>query len=259
MCEGLTPDAAVRFLNRYFSLMSEVVRSQQGIVDKYIGDSVMAFWGPPFTDPADHARLCCIAALEQMARMEAFRAGLPELFGVRHGLPEVNVRMGIASGDVTVGNIGSETSRGYTVIGDTVNLASRLEQANKFYGTRILVSEGTRKLAGDTLAFREIDSLRVSGKQEPVRVFELMDYADALSEAGRQLVQAYETALARYRSQDWDAAEAAFRECLAVVPGDRPSQVMLDRLRRSGRRRRSRAGMGSGWRRGNRNELHRRF
>ena len=230
MCEGLTPDAAVRFLNRYFSLMSEVVRSQQGIVDKYIGDSVMAFWGPPFTDAADHARLCCIAALEQMARMETFRAALPELLGVRHGLPEVNVRMGIASGDVTVGNIGSETSRGYTVIGDTVNLASRLEQANKFYGTGILVSEGTRDLAGDTLAFREIDSLRVAGKQEPVRVFELMDYSDQLNEDGRKLAQTYEAALVCYRSQDWDAAEAAFRACLEVVPADRPSQVMLDRI-----------------------------
>ncbi len=230
MCEGLTPDAAVRFLNRYFSLMSEVVRSQQGIVDKYIGDSVMAFWGPPFTDPADHARLCCIAALEQMARMDTFRAGLPELFGVRHGLPEVNVRMGIASGDVTVGSIGSETSRGYTVIGDTVNLASRLEQANKFYGTPILVSETTRNLAGDTLAFREIDSLRVSGKQEPVRVFELMDYSASLSEAGQKLVLAYEAALAVYRKQDWDEAEAAFRACLEIVPSDRPSQVMLDRI-----------------------------
>ncbi|MBI1285094.1 MAG: HAMP domain-containing protein [Thiobacillus sp.] len=230
LCEGLTPDAAVRFLNRYFSLMSEVVRSQQGIVDKYIGDSVMAFWGPPFTDAADHARLCCIAALEQMGRMDAFRTGLPELFGVRHGLPEVNVRMGIASGDVTVGNIGSETSRGYTVIGDTVNVASRLEHANKFYGTHILVSEGTRRLAGDALAFREIDSLQVSGKQEPVRIFELLGYSSALSDAVRQLAQTYETALARYRSQEWDAAEAAFRGCLLRVPEDRPSEVMLDRI-----------------------------
>ena len=230
LCEGLTPDAAVRFLNRYFSLMSEVVRSQQGIVDKYIGDSVMAFWGPPFTDPADHARLCCIAALEQMARMESFRAGLPELFGVRHALPEVNVRMGIASGEVTVGNIGSETSRGYTVIGDTVNLASRLEQANKFYGTRILVSEATRTLAGEALAFREIDSLRVAGKLEPVRVYELLGMAAELSETDGQRVQAYEAGLACYRAQDWDAAETAFRECLAIVPADRPSQVMLDRI-----------------------------
>ncbi|MBW8457364.1 MAG: HAMP domain-containing protein [Thiobacillus sp.] len=230
LCEGLTPDAAVRFLNRYFSLMSEVIRTHQGIVDKYIGDSVMAFWGPPFTDAADHATLSCLAALEQMARMEAFRAWLPEMFGVAHGLPVVNVRMGIASGEVTVGNIGSETSRSYTVIGDTVNLASRLEQANKFYGTRILVSEATRNLAGDTLAFREIDSLRVAGKLETVRVFELLGIAAELSESDRQRVQACEAGLARYRAQDWDAAEAAFRECLAIEPKDQPSQVMLARI-----------------------------
>jgi class 3 adenylate cyclase len=230
LCEGLTPDAAVRFLNRYFSLMSDVIRTQQGIVDKYIGDSVMAFWGPPFTDPADHARLGCIAALEQLAQMETFRAWLPEMFGTRQGLPEVHVRMGIASGEVTVGNIGSETSRGYTVIGDVVNLASRLEQANKFYGTRILVSEGTRDLAGDTLAFREIDSLRVVGKLEPVRVYELLGYAAELGESDTQRIQAYETGLERYRAQDWEAAEAAFRECLANAPGDRPSQVMLERI-----------------------------
>ncbi len=230
LCEGLTPDAAVRFLNRYFSLMSEVIRTRQGIVDKYIGDSVMAFWGPPFTDAADHATLCCLAALEQMARMDAFRTWLPEMFGVVHGLPVVDVRMGIASGEVTVGNIGSETSRGYTVIGDTVNLASRLEQANKFYGTRILVNEATRNLAGDTLAFREIDSLRVAGKLETVRVYELLGLAEELSDADRQRVQAFEAGLARYRAQDWDAAEAAFRECLAVEPEDQPSQVMLERI-----------------------------
>ncbi|MCL5059827.1 MAG: HAMP domain-containing protein [Candidatus Thermoplasmatota archaeon] len=230
LCEGLTPDAAVRFLNRYFSMMAEVIRGQQGIVDKYIGDSVMAFWGPPFTDPADHARLGCTAALEQMAKMEAFRAGLAELFGVRHGLPEVNVRMGIASGEVTVGNIGSETSRGYTVIGDTVNLASRLEQANKFYGTRILVSEATRNLAGDTLAFREIDSLRVAGKLEPVRVYELLGVSTELSESDQRRVRAFEAGLAHYRAQDWDAAEAAFRECLNIAPEDRPGQVMLARI-----------------------------
>jgi Adenylate and Guanylate cyclase catalytic domain len=165
-----------------------------------------------------------------MEKMEAFRAWLPEMFGVRHGLPEVNVRMGIASGEVTVGNIGSETSRGYTVIGDTVNLASRLEQANKFYGTRILVSEGTRNLAGDTLAFREIDSLRVSGKQETVRVFELLGITSELSEASRHLTQTFEMGLSGYRKQDWDGAEASFRECLAIEPNDQPSQVMLERI-----------------------------
>ncbi len=230
MCEGLTPDTAVRFLNRYFSLMSEVIRARQGIIDKYIGDSVMAFWGPPFTGENDHAELCCLAALDQMARMQAFRADLPNLIGVRYGLPTVDVRMGIASGEVTVGNIGSDTARGYTVIGDTVNLASRLEQANKFYGTRILVSAETQRLAGDTLAFREIDTLRVAGKQEPIRVYELLGLRADLAPGWEAGVAAFETGLLHYRKQEWDAAEAAFRQCRQQVPEDPPSAVFLERI-----------------------------
>jgi adenylate cyclase len=230
MCEGLTPDAAVRFLNRYFSYMAEVIQARQGIIDKFIGDAVMAFWGPPFTDPATHAQLCCTAALDQFARLEDFRKSLPDLLGVRHGLPVVNIRMGIATGEVTVGNIGSETSRGYTVIGDTVNLASRLEQANKFYGTKILVNEDTARLAGDELAFREIDSLRVAGKMEPARVFELMGQKGDLSQDQQQLIEAFERGLAAYRKQDWDAAEASFREGLNVVPSDPPSKVFMERI-----------------------------
>jgi len=231
MCEGLTPDTAVRFLNRYFSLMSDIVRARQGIVDKYIGDSVMAFWGPPFSDETAHAELCCNAALEQMAQLEAFRADLPNLIGVRYGLPQVDIRIGIASGEVTVGNIGSDTSRGYTVIGDTVNLASRLEQANKFYGTRILVSAETRRLAGETLAFREIDSLRVAGKQEPIRVHELLGLKADLTHELQAGIDAFESGLAHYRKQEWDAAEAAFNECLLQVPQDRPSQVFIERIK----------------------------
>ena len=229
MCESLTPDASVRFLNRYFSLMAEVIRARQGIIDKFIGDSVMAFWGAPFTEETGHAELCCAAALDQMAQLEAFRADLPNLLGVRFGLPKVDIRMGIASGEVTVGNIGSETARGYTVIGDTVNLASRLEQANKFYGTRILVSAETRHLAGESLAFREIDTLRVVGKVEPIRVYELLGYhADSTA---AELITLFETGLAHYRKQDWDAAEAAFNACLKRFPEDRPSTVFLDRIR----------------------------
>jgi class 3 adenylate cyclase len=230
MCEGLTPDAAVRFLNRYFSYMAEVIQARQGIIDKYIGDSVMAFWGPPFTDPATHAELCCAAALDQLARLEDFRKTLPDLLDVRQGLPAVNIRMGIATGEVTVGNIGSENSRGYTVIGDTVNLASRLEQANKFYGTRILVNEDTHRLAQGELVFREIDSLRVMGKMEPVRVFELMGFRRNLTETQLQLADAFERGLAAYRKQDWDNASAAFRAALEVVPADQPSQVFLGRI-----------------------------
>ena len=228
MCEGMTPDTAVRFLNRYFSFMAEVIREHQGIVDKYIGDAVMAFWGPPFTDEKSHAELCCIAALSQMAKLEAFRADLPNILGMRQGLPTVDIRMGIATGEVTVGNIGSETVRGYPVIGDTVNLASRLEQANKFYGTHILVNEEARRLVPDTLAFREIDSLRVAGKNEPVRVFELMGYAQDMGAARKQLIGDYERGLDAFRRQDWDAAEAAFSKGLAAE--DPPSRVFLERI-----------------------------
>jgi adenylate cyclase len=230
MCEGLTPDTAVRFLNRYFSFMAEVIRERQGIIDKYIGDSVMAFWGPPFTDEKSHAALCCAAALNQMARLEEFRTELPNILGMRQGLPPVNIRMGIATGEVTVGNIGSETARGYTVIGDTVNLASRLEQANKFYGTRILVNEEAQRMAADEMAFREIDSLRVAGKHETARIFELLGFARHLGKAQRQLVESFERGLAAYRKQDWDAAETAFRAGLAQVPDDHPSQVFLERI-----------------------------
>ena len=227
MCEGLTPDATVRFLNGYFALMAQVIRERQGIIDKYIGDSVMAFWGQPFTDAERHAALCCEAALDQRAKLDAFRADLPNVLGLRVGLPRVEVRMGIATGEVLVGNIGSETARGYTVIGDTVNLASRLEQANKFYGTRILVSAQTRRLAGEAFDFREIDSLQVMGRSEPERIYELLGRRGQSDMTG---MQHFETALAAYRAQDWDAAEAALRACLEHNPQDQPSQVFLQRI-----------------------------
>lgn len=230
LSEGLTPDAVVRFLNRYFSLMAELIRERQGIIDKYIGDAVMAFWGPPFTDEKSHAALCCHAALSQMARLEAFRAELPDIFGTHQALPKVNVRMGIATGEVTVGNIGSDTARGYTVIGDTVNLASRLEQANKFYGTRILVNEETQIRVKDELALREIDSLRVAGKREPVRVFELLGSLANQALGQQQMIATFERGLSAYRKQNWDEAEAAFHAGLTLTPGDPPCQVFLDRI-----------------------------
>ena len=107
ICEQMTPDGVVRFLNQYFTLMSGPIRDHHGILDKFIGDGIMAFWGPPFTDEKEHARLACFSALEQMARLETFRRMLPDLLGLRKGLPTINIRMGIATGDVTVGSIGS--------------------------------------------------------------------------------------------------------------------------------------------------------
>ena len=133
--EHLTASGLVNLLNRHFTLQSEAVQQQKGIIDKFIGDAVLAFWGPPFTTPEEHPLLACRAALGQLEALETLRADLPELTGLRKHLPQVNLRIGISTGEVVVGNIGSESARSYTVIGDTVNLGQRLENANKIYGT----------------------------------------------------------------------------------------------------------------------------
>ena len=229
--EQLTPAGLVTLLNRHFSMQAEAIQQQRGVVDKFIGDAVMAFWGTPFTGAGEHAELACRAALLQLEAVTAFRLMLPELTGLRKNLPWIDVRIGLNTGEVIVGNIGSETTRSYTVIGDAVNLASRLEAANRHYGTNILISEATRHHASGRVVTREIDALTVKGKAEPTRVFELLGLVDATSEALLKLRDTFEPALTAYRRQEWDRAEAGFRECLALVPTDGPSKLFIERIR----------------------------
>jgi class 3 adenylate cyclase len=228
--EGMTPAALVNLLNRYMTVMSEPVRSHNGIIDKYIGDGIMAFWGPPFTGAEEHPGLACLAALDQLAGLAAFRAELPEITGLRRGHPEIDVRIGIATGDVVVGSIGSEQTRNYTVIGDTVNLAARLEGANKTYGTRALISETTDRFVADLAETREIDTVLVLGKTEPQRIFELLGRKGEVAVELLALRDAYIEALDGYRRRDWDAARAGFESCLAIVPGDGPSKIFINRI-----------------------------
>jgi len=230
--ERMTPAAVVKLLNEYFGMMAEAIRAEHGVIDKYIGDSVMAFWGPPFCDEREHARLACFAALEQQARVAKFQAMLPELTGLRKDVPVIRARMGLATGEVTVGSIGSEDARSYTVVGDTANLASRLEGANKAYGSSIMITEETRNLAGDAIEVRELDRVRVMGKTEAVRVFELLARKGALAPAVAALRDAFEAALKLYREQKWDEAQRAFERCLALQPADGPSKVFLERIAR---------------------------
>jgi class 3 adenylate cyclase len=230
LSEGMTPVALVNVLNRYITVMSEPVRRNNGIIDKYIGDGIMAFWGPPFTGTDDHSGRACLAALDQLAGLAGFRAELPEIIGLRHGFPEVDIRIGIATGDVVVGNIGSEQTRSYTVIGDTVNLASRLEVANKAYGTRTLVSEGTNRFAANLVETREIDQVLVVGKAEPQRIFELLGRKGEVSGERLALRDAFGAALAGYRRKNWEEARAGFEGCLKIVPGDGPSAAFLHRI-----------------------------
>jgi len=230
LSEGMTATALVTVLNRYLTLMSEPVLRNNGIIDKYIGDAVMAFWGPPFTGTEEHARLACLAALDQLAGLAAFRAELPDLTGLKRGIPESGIRIGIATGDVVVGSIGSEQTRNYTVIGDTVNLASRLEGVNKTYGTRVLMSEATNRLLADSVETREIDSVLVVGKTEPQRIFELFGPKGEVSPERLALRDAYVEALDAYRRKAWGEARAGFEACLGITPCDPPSKLFLERI-----------------------------
>ena len=232
LSEQLTPAGMVNLLNHHFTLQAEAIQEQRGIVDKFIGDAVMAFWSAPFTGETEHAELACRAALLQVEALAALRKMLPELTGLRKNLPLIDARVGLNTGDVIVGNIGSETTRSYTVIGDAVNLASRLEGANRYYGTNILISETTRERAGNSIVTREIDALTVKGKTEPTRVFELLGLTGATSDAALRLREAFELALAAYRAQDWAKAEAGFLACRELAPGDGPTKLFLERVLR---------------------------
>ena len=158
-----------------------MIHAHHGVIDKYIGDAVMAFWIPPFSAGDDHASDACLAALAQQEAMVALRAQLPEITGMRRNPPKLVIRMGIATGEAVVGTIGSAAARSYTVIGDTVNLASRLESVNKVYGTSIILSEETYRLAQQVIEARELDLITVAGKTEPVRIYEAMGRAGELA------------------------------------------------------------------------------
>jgi class 3 adenylate cyclase len=230
LSERLTPLLMVTLLNRHFGLQALAVQEHHGVVDKFVGDSVMAFWGPPFVKPEEHAVLACRAAQAQLAALDALRLELPDITGLRRDLPTVDLCVGICTGEVVVGNIGSDNTRSYTVIGDTANLAARLERANRVYGTQILVGESTAQATGAQFEMREIDTISVKGKTETTRVFELMSPAGQLSKELAHLRQCYEQARRNYLAQEWDPAEASFRECLQIRPNDGPSRVFFERV-----------------------------
>lgn len=225
--EKLDPDDLIKMINLFFGHMTEAISVHQGVVDKFMGDAVMAYWGPPFTTAQDHARLACEAALDATSLVDKFREEVARELGSEAGDLDIDLRVGVSSGPMIVGTVGSTASRSFTVMGDSVNLGSRLEGANKAYGTRILISERTRELAGEAFSLRQVDMIRVKGKETPVKVFELLAASSGVADRG---VAAFENGIEAYRDQDWEAAETAFRTCLAERPGDPPSLVYLDRI-----------------------------
>lgn len=227
---GTTPQGLVKVMNRYLSAMSAPIRQHEGIIDKYIGDAIMAYWGPPFTSDADQARLASIAALNMIELVPQIRAELPELLGVRSLPTPFDIRIGIATGEALVGSIGSELMMSYTVMGDTVNLAARLEGANKAYGSRILVSEATVHGADAAIEVREIDRIVAVGQTEAQTVFEIMGRKGTLTAAQSALREHYAEGLAAYRGRQWDNARRAFVAGLGAVPDDGPSLTLIKRL-----------------------------
>jgi adenylate cyclase len=228
--ERLAPSNVVDLINAYFSEMSAPIRDSAGIIDKYIGDAIMAFWVPPFVEAARQAGLACRAALAQFARLPDFQKRLPDVIGLRRDVPAIDFRVGIASGEVVVGSIGSTAARSFTAMGDTVNLAARLETANKAYGTRLLIDGATFDMAADSIAAREVDTIAVMGRVEPLSIYELAALAGDLSPERRTLFDVYAQGLAHYRAGDWPKAEKALRAALAQAPGDGPSRILLDRV-----------------------------
>jgi len=175
MSEHLAPEQVIDLVNLYLGQMSTPVLDQLGIIDKYIGDAIMAFWGAPFHTDGDHARRACAAALNQRARLDELRAALKATLGLDdERLARIDIRVGIATGDVVAGNVGTEIATNYTVLGDTVNVAARLEAANKQHGTRILVNEATARAVAGDFELREVDLMSLHGRAKQERVYELL-------------------------------------------------------------------------------------
>jgi adenylate cyclase len=219
-----SPERLIALINEYLGAMSDVVLEHGGYISKYEGDAIMAFWGAPADDPG-HARQCvrCVWTMKQ--RLAALNADL-----AKRGLPDLFTRFGINTGFVTVGNVGSEKKKSYTAMGDAVNLAARLEGANKQYGTAVILSGFTYdKLAGSFPA-RELDVVRVQGREQPVRIYELLGMADAdVPDAKRQAAELFGKGLVRYRMKRWDEAESLFRQALGADPADGPSSTFAAR------------------------------
>src|SRR5262249_18066145 len=230
LSERLAPLLLVKLLNRHFGLQALAIQEHRGIVDKFVGDSIVAFWGPPFVKTEEHATLACGAAEAQLAALDNLRRELPDITGLRRDAPTVDLCIGICSGEVVVGNIGSEDTRSYTVVGDSVNLAARLERANRVYGTQILINESTAQAIGSQFETRQVDTISVKGKTETTRIFELMSPAGQLSEESVRLRDRYDAARRSYLAQEWDLAETTFRQCLQIRPNDGPSRVLLERI-----------------------------
>lgn len=210
--EGLQPDQLAALMNEYLGAMTEVIRHHRGTLDKYIGDAIMAFWGAPVEDP-QHAKNAVITALEMQKAMAVLNKRLAE-----KGWPEMKIGIGVNTGNMTVGDMGSPVRKAYTVMGDTVNLGSRLEGITKQYGVGIVVGEHTRDALKKEVVFRELDRVRVKGKDEPVAIYEPLGMEGEVPKERLEQLKLWNQALRAYRAQDWDQAEVMLLNLSRMEP-----------------------------------------
>ena len=221
--EGMDPRQLTQLMNALLTPLTRVIHKHRGTIDKYMGDAIMSFWGAPIADN-EHARHALYAAIEMIDEIKAMQAEFRE-----RGWPEINIGIGLNTGDMNVGNMGSEFRMAYTVLGDAVNIGSRLEGLTKSYGVDIIVSDTTRAEIPEYV-FRELDLVRVKGKQEPIAIYEPVGHKNDLEKSVTSELTAYKQALRYFRAQQWDKAEMDFFNLNRSSPDRRLYQVYLDRI-----------------------------
>ncbi len=222
--EKLVPEDLVHILNSYLTRMTNIVFENRGVLDKYIGDAVMAFWGAPIKTK-NHALLGCKTALEMYKEMKAVRAEWKE-----YGVQDFDIRIGVNTGEMVVGNMGSNARFDYTLLGDNVNLGSRLEGINKEYGTNIIISESTYLQVKDNVAARLLDKVAVKGKKTGVTIYELRGFSPS-SHDEDEFLKEFESARILYEKGEFKSALRAFQKVLSLYPDDNPTKVYIERLK----------------------------
>jgi adenylate cyclase len=221
--ESLAPKELSQFINDYLTAMSLVIRGNHGTLDKYIGDAIMAFWGAPVAEP-NHARQGVITAMAMQAELDKLRAEM-----VARGWPEIRIGVGVNTGNMSVGDMGSKLRKAYTVMGDAVNLASRLEGLTRIYGVGIIVGPNTRVAVKDVV-FREIDRVKVKGKDEPVVIYEPIGIEGQVDNKVMDEINLWHKALRAYRAQNWDEAEADLLKAQNMSPECKLYRLYLERI-----------------------------
>jgi adenylate cyclase len=220
--EKLEPEKLVYLLNEYLTEMTSIIIKEEGLVDKYMGDAIMAFWGAPLDQP-NHAEMACSSSLKMISKLKALQQEWKE-----DGIPIFDIGIGLNSGDAIVGNMGSKSRFDYTAMGDNVNLASRIENLNKYYGTNILITEKTANLIKNKFETRKLDKVRVKGKKKPIAIYELLSIKNKLDKKQYDFLSLYQNGLTLYFNKKWDIAIKEFQSAKKII-NDKASQIFIMR------------------------------